>query len=517
MQQRNVNRGVSSQNYSIPAPTGGLNVRDSLDKMLETDAIIMDNYIPMENKVVLRKGYQKYTELEGDPVWTLISYNVPGKNHLLAFSGGNVYDVSTKQNIVKYEKNFGYNYWQYCQFKNRLIMVNGADEPQTFYIDNENVYFEPLDVSGDGLINAKLVNVCVSKQRLFFVEKGTLNIWYTSGVGEVQGTLQKFDLSTIFRDGGELRAIASWTQDGGQGIDDLTVFITSEGEVAVYSGSNPNNADDWTLKGIYRMSRPVGYRCCLSYQGDIVIISEDGYIPLSKALPLEKANSSLVSFSDKIRGLVLERTRHNKDKLGWQGIIYGQGGYAIFNVPTGQSFEQHVINTNTGAWCRFTGIPALCWNEFNGRIYFGSKTGVYLFDEGYSDDKIHICGHVEQAYNNLGSSQLKRIQLMNPRTKSSSKYALVIYTNMDFKDEDRDYIENIGYDGMTKWNQARWSYLNNPVGTHWATLKGHIRSQWVANSATGFKASIVFKTKTKGNLIEWFDTGVRYENGSGLL
>ena len=516
MQQKNVSRGVVSHNYSIPAPTGGLNVRDNMDNMPETDAFVMDNYIPLDNKVILRKGYQKYVLTDND-VKSLMTYKLPNNNHFLAFCGGDVYDITSKQQVIKYEKNFLNSQWQYCQFKNRLIMVNGYDLPQTYYIEESNVYFEPIQFSGEGLILQKLINVCVSKQRLFFVEKGSLNIWYTSGVGEVQGTLNKFDMSTIFRDGGEIIAVASWTQDGGQGIDDLTVILSSEGEVAVYSGSNPNNATDWTLKGIYRMSRPLGYRCVVPYQGDNVIISEDGYIPISKALPLEQANSALISFSDKIRGLVLEKTKNNKNKFGWQGIIYGRGGYAIFNVPSNQTFEQHVVNTNTGAWCRFTNIPALCWEEFENRIFFGSRKGVYLFDEGYSDDRLYIYGHVEQAYNNLGSSYLKRIQLLNPRTKSSTKYALVIYTNMDFETTDKSYAENIGYSGLTKWNEAHWSSLSNPIGTRWATLKGSIRSQWMANSATGFKASIVFKTKTRGNLIEWFDTGVRYENGSGLL
>ena len=142
---------------------------------------------------------------------------------------------------------------------------------------------------------------------------------------------------------------------------------------------------------------------------------------------------------------------------------------------------------------------------------------MYLFDEGYSDNKLHICGHVEQAYNSFGTYNLKRIQLLNPRTKSSTKYSLVIYTNMDFSNQNKDYVENIGNMGITKWNDAKWSCLANPIGTKWSTLKGRARSQWIANSATGFKESIVFKTKTRGNLIEWFDTGVRYETGSGLL
>lgn len=516
MQQRNVNRGIVSQNYCIPAPTGGLNMRDSLDSMAETDALVMDNYIPLDNKVVLRKGYLKYAETPA-AVLTLLTYVIPHHNKLLAFSGGNVYDVSDKTNIKSYPKEFNNDRWQGCQFRNRLFMVNGIDTPQVYYIKDNEVIFEPLQISGEGLSVQSLINVCVSKQRLFFIQKNSLNVWYSSGVGEVQGTLNKFDMSTIFRDGGELVSLACWTQDGGQGIDDLTVFISSEGEVAVYSGSNPNNASDWTLKGVYRMSKPIGYRCVIPYQGDIVVISEDGYIPLSKALPLEKANSALVSFSDKIRGLILESTRKNKEKFGWQGIIYNLGGYAIFNVPIDNTYEQHVINTNTGAWCRFKNIPSICWVKFADRLYFGSKDGVYQFDEGYSDNKQHICGHIEQAYNHLGSPHLKRIQMLNPRTKAISKYTLVIYTNMDFVEGKQDYITDIGREEGSKWNNCRWSSPIKSSKTYWATAQTRIFSQWIANSATGFKASIVFKTKTSGNQIEWFDTSVRYENGKGLL
>ena len=275
MPQRIVSRSAKSQNFNIPAPTGGLNLRDSLDNMSIEDALVMDNYIPLDSKVVLRKGYQRYVTLT-EKITSLIPYKLPLEKRLLAFGGGKMFDITSKQDIIIYDKGFHENWWQSCQFKNRLILVNGVDTPQTYYIENAETHFEDLPISGADLIPQKLVNVCVSKQRLFFAEKGSLNAWYTSGVGEVQGTLYKLDLSTIFRDGGELITIASWTQDAGQGIDDLTVFLTSEGEVAVYAGSNPNDASDWRLKGIYRMSRPIGYRCTVQHQGDIVIISEDG-------------------------------------------------------------------------------------------------------------------------------------------------------------------------------------------------------------------------------------------------
>ncbi|MBQ7284862.1 MAG: hypothetical protein IJW72_01230 [Alphaproteobacteria bacterium] len=516
MLQQQINRRTKSQNYTLSAPIGGLNVRDSLDTMPETDAIVMDNYLPQDTKIILRKGYVPYVKL-GEKIETLLTYNSAEKKYFLACGGGKIWDISSSVEVTQLKDKLSISDWQYCQFKDRLIMVNGADKPQVFYIKDNEPVVEDAEFEGEGLLTNKLINVATIKQRLFFVEKGSLKAWYGDEVGNIQGTLIKFDLSTIMRQGGYLMSICSWTQDGGHGIDDLTAFISSEGEVAIYSGSDPSNIDDWNLRGVYRMSKPVGYHCAMQYQGDIVIISEDGYIPLSKALSLDKANASQIAFSDKIRGLVLNRTLHGKYKRGWQSIIYGRMGYALFNVPVAEQYEQHVVNVNSGAWCRFTNIRSHCWGLFQDRLYFGSDKSVFLFDEGYSDNTIPICGVVEQAYSNLGSANLKKIQLINPRTKASTRFALVVYTNMDFEERNLAYAENINHATLSKWNHLKWSSLKNPIGTKWATLKGKIQSQWIANSATGFKASVVFKTKTRGNLIEWYDTGFRYEQGNSIL
>ena len=88
---------------------------------------------------------------------------------------------------------------------------------------------------------------------------------------------------------------------------------------------------------------------------------------------------------------------------------------------------------------------------------------------------------------------------------------------MDYDDSKVSFEETIGKSGVHKWNEVKWSTSHDLSGSRWETLKGKIRSQWIACSATGFKASIVIKTQTKGNLIEWFDTGVRYEQANGIM
>ena len=55
MQLQSMIRKNKSINYTLPAPIKGLNVRDSLANMDAQYAIIMDNYIPLDTKVALRK------------------------------------------------------------------------------------------------------------------------------------------------------------------------------------------------------------------------------------------------------------------------------------------------------------------------------------------------------------------------------------------------------------------------------------------------------------------------------
>jgi len=507
----------------LNAPVGGLNARDNLGSMAETDAIVMDNYYPAETKVCLRGGYRAYALNDKNiKVETLIEFHYKNSDRLFACGNGEIWDISSQGNENKLSEGHAYNDWQYVQFKERLIACNGYDAPITYYEKEEgNWVWEPLQVTGEGLKPDLLVNVAMSKQRLFYVERNSLKCWYGENAGEVQGKLIELDFSALVTRGGYLQAIASWTLDAGQGMDDMTVFLTSEGEALIYEGSDPSNYQNWSLKGKYYISRPIGYRCIMQYEGDIIIITEDGYIPLKSAISTALGRVAKISYSDKIRGLVLDRVKNNKKRKGWQSIIYPRGGYALFNVPVYEQFEQHVINMNSGAWCRFTQIRSLCWALFNGRLYFGAENGVYLFDEGFSDNGMPICGEVKQAYTTFGNQNLKKIQLLNPRTKSSTKFALCVYTNMDFDDKSREYQENIGGVGISKWssggNRTLWSSLAHPTGTKWGTLKGTIRNQWICNCASGYKASVVFKTKTRGNLIEWYNTGVIYELGKGML
>ena len=101
MYVQSAKRGNKSSIYNLPAPIKGLNRRDAVDNMDYACAISMDNYVPYEDKVVLRKGYVSYANLAG-AVKTLATCTVGTQSELLAVSGHKIYNISSKNNIYEY-------------------------------------------------------------------------------------------------------------------------------------------------------------------------------------------------------------------------------------------------------------------------------------------------------------------------------------------------------------------------------------------------------------------------------
>ena len=166
MLNRMLNR---TQNYILSAPIGGLNQRDGLDNMSPNDAIIMDNYYPAETKVCLRGGYKIYA-LNGKnvKVETLIAFHSPLNKRIFAAGNGKIFDVTSANDKLEKEGLLN-NRWHYVQFRNRLIMCNGVDEPLSYFQDSdENWIWQETELQGTNLDKSMLSNVTVSKQRLFF-------------------------------------------------------------------------------------------------------------------------------------------------------------------------------------------------------------------------------------------------------------------------------------------------------------------------------------------------------------
>ena len=117
--------------------------------------------------------------------------------------------------------------------------------------------------------------------------------------------------------------------------------------------------------------------------------------------------------------------------------VYHKGTRIIFNIPqlNSAATQQYVVNTITGAWCRFTGMDAATWSTFNGNLYFGSRTTgtVFRADTGFSDNGAAIPWNLQTAYTYPGGrGLLKRFTMVRPIFASNGVPAPQVGIGVDF-------------------------------------------------------------------------------------
>lgn len=491
---RNRNKAISR---TVPSPVGGWNTRDSLDAMDPTDAVELDNWFPTTGKVTIRKGYDAHaTGVGSGNVDTLAELQSETTQKLVACGGGAIYDATSSGAASSLGTGFSRNNWQTANFNGRLFLVNGVDSPQ----DYDGTTLSATSWSGSGLTIENLIGVNVFKNRLFFWEVDSQDFWYAS-VNAITGTLTKFPLSIVSQLGGNLLTMGTWTIDGGDGVDDYAVFIMTTGEAIVYQGTDPGDATAWALNGVYRIGTPLNIRSVLKYGGDLLITTTDDYVSLSAVL---KTGSGTPS---KLSGAI--RSASTQSALfGWQSVLYRKGSMILFNVPIVGAYQQHVINTTTGAACRFTNIPARTWAVYNGDLYFGSTDGtVKKFDQGNDDDGADIVADGSTAWNDFQIPQRKRLAAIRPSIQvlGSLNYSIGIGTN--FNAPNVSAASTITAEG-SPWDTSPWD--TSPWSSELIT-----DASWRPSRGSGDVLSTRLKI-TAQQEVSWLRTDYRLEVGTNL-
>lgn len=242
-------------------------------------------------------------------------------------------------------------------------------------------------VTVTGVDTADLSFIWLYKNRVWGVEQGTMVAWYLP-VDSVGGAAQDFNLGGVFKRGGSLSFGGTWSADSGEGFDDRQVFVSDQGEVAVYQGTDPD-ADDWGLVGVYDVGAPVTTQT-MRAGGDLLIASTDGIVPISAITTKDPAALAVAAVSYPIQPAWLRvvKTRTTSSApvqmLKWQRESMGIIGYPH---RTGSLNEAHVVNLTTGAWSKWTGLDVQCAAIYRDLAYFGDSLGnVYQFEGAGSDD-----------------------------------------------------------------------------------------------------------------------------------
>ena len=504
--QRALVQGTAANVASLPAPVGGWNARDSLANMEATDAVTLENWFPSVSSVNLRGGYSQFaTGLPGQ-VETLMTYSSGSSNKLFAIANGSIYNVTAGGAVGSADvTGLTNSRWEYVNITTAggsyLMAVNGVDSAKLY---NGTTWSTP---SITGVSSADFDNVTLFKNRLWFVQHNSLKAWYLP-VNSIGGAAEAFDLTSVAKLGGSITSFGAWTIDAGYGVDDNLVFVTSNGEIIVYRGTDPSSASTWALIGIWQLGAPVGHRCTLKWGGDILVLSLDGLLPLAQALQSSRLDPR-VALSDKIQGAITEVTSTYKNNFGWQILYYAKRNALFINVPiaVGQQ-QQFVMNTITKAWCNFTGWTSNCWTIFNDEPYFGGNGYVGLaWDDNYVDNTSNITANALQAFNYYGSRGVKKyFTRARPSLFTDGVPSTFVGMNVDFQIADTTAALSFAPNPYALWDTAQWD-----SGIWGSGLT--ITNNWQGITGIGYCGATQLKTSSSGIQVEWASTDVVYQTG----
>ena len=362
-----------------------------------------------------------------------------------------------------------------------------------------------------GVNSNKFINVNLFKNRLYFVEENSMNVWYlpTNSLG---GAAQQLNFGGIARNGGYIQAMGTWTLDAGYGVDDFAVFITNMGEVIVYQGTDPSSASTWALKGVWQIGYVFSRRCFFKWAGDLLILTNDGLMPLTAELQSSRLDPR-IALTDKIFQAVATAAQLYSNNFGWQIMYYAEPQMLILNIPISGGTQQYVMHTITKSWANFTGINANCFQMYYNNCFFGGNGYVGQFWNGDSDAGSNINAVAQQAYNYFDSrGQLKRFSMARPIIQTDNGIPTIL-AGMSYDFDASSPVNSLSYNPLLSkvglWDSAKW---DNSIWTAGLVTT----KQWQGITGVGYAASLTLNVASQNIELHWDSTDFVMEKGAVL-
>jgi hypothetical protein len=502
--------------------------------MPPTDAVALINWIPDAGGVRCRKGFIEWAiNVPSDvPVYSLLPYfnqtdAFPGGSYLVVptsmpgkffcVTDAAIYDVTSTTNApVSVQALSG------AADAGKIVstlMVNSAGTTFMLATSEADGYFTYdgtswLKVTAGGgatQINGadptKFVHVLVWKRRAMFTEKNSTKAWITAADAPY-GVVTKLDFGALFPHGGHLSYLASWTIDAGEGIDDFLVAVSSNGDVAVYKGSDPTSATDFALVGTWFVGQiPVGRRGAVQYGGDLVILSAEGIFPISYVTRggADFLVASTSEYSSFIRSIIGQDLRASFTDFGWQMLIHPSERLMLVNVPDYGDIQrrQFVMTTTNNRWALFSGIPALCLGSIGGYTFCGTRDGrvLLLFTGGYDNVTYgesvgdSIPGLIVPAFNYFEVPAVeKQFLLVRPVFLYTIRPEVVCDVTVNFAVVLPTGTPGLGGSGGSVWDSALWDSAVWGGGQQ-------VYDEWHAAGDTGFCGTVVIQVSSAGDTV----------------
>jgi len=528
--------------FTAPAPIGGIDARNILGDGNIRNCIYAYNLVPSEAGVRVRSGYREWQiDIETVPeagagVRSIIPFSATADSadRLFAVTNEGIWDVSVSGDApvlmtdpLEWALTGDDAGWGVY-----TVYVAGNDVSYIFYADSLNGLFRydtdtdawarPADITG---VLAESINfVTVHKLRVWFGAKNDATGYYLEP-DAIKGAATPFEFGGKFKHGGSLVGLYNWTVDGGIGVDDYLVAVSSAGDVLPYQGSDPALINGWGITGSYYIGQTVrGGRCASQQGGNLHLLSSYGLISMSDLLRgVDPRLPDAQSVSAKIAPFLRNHTVNDVSKHGWAVLNLSSEGSLIVVTPertNGENIE-YVYNISVDGWGLWREIPINCIDTWGSSPYIGTADGrVLCMDVAKDDVKLtppvdgvngsNINFSMMFSYTSLGEEGLfKRGMLIRPDFLSKGKVSVEAKF---FYDYDVSEILTTPVDAGTigyVWDASYWDFAL------WNTSE--LVTSYTTQGASGMGRTV--SAALKGNALA--DTlmascDIFYNTGGGL-
>lgn len=478
---------MRSRTKTFLAPIRGWIQNENLAAASPNGASVLENFYPTTRGLRPRGGSLRHATID-DGVVSLMVWRSGGVERLFATDDDSIYNITTPASPTVQPSAdvtlLGGGNFSSVMFANAggdfLVAVNGEDDCQLY--DGSTWATTPAIT---GVDSSDLSHVWVFKNRLFFVERGTMNAWCLA-VDAIGGAAIQISLSGVFQRGGSLLFGDTWSVDAGDGLDDICIFVSSTGEVVGFQGSDPSDADDWQTIGRYDIGRPLGPNAKLRAGGDLIIATMDGLVPLSAALKKDPAALTLAAVTNSIETAWKTEALARQTSQAWSIQKWVARGMAIVGLPTVGTSEvcAFVVNLLTGAWTKYTAWDISCQAELGNIAYFGTPGGgVFVAEASGTDDGEPYSSTCVGLYDNLKRPASQKTVTMTRSTWVYNKpFIPKISFSFDYIARLPSYPSAAVHAVVDEWDVAEWDVGLWDAGS----TTQNVVTRWVSVAGQGF-------------------------------
>jgi len=498
----------------VAAPLKGLSLSAALSANSDPmKATILDNWLIDEDKIRCRHGRKKiYTHPDGAPIESIVPfYGFPTQNMALGTNG----KLTSYSGVTLHSGYLGNN-WSWTSFANLgaqtyTLMVNGFDGVWSW--DGSNLAGGLVKETVTAPASASWINpdkfdiILTHQNHVWFADTENLAVYYLP-LQQKAGEVKYLPLNAIFKRGGLVRAVFSWTVDGGDGMNDKLVIFSSNGECAIYSGTDPDT--DYSLDGVYRFDSPMSKHSVVQYGGELYVLISTGLVPMSS---LMKAQVEQLGQTDRnVFSAFTENSRRFRNLPGWEAFIDPSSSRIICNMPQGTAnrYQQMVRFMPTQYWTSWSAIPSRSIGWLNSVLYFGDDSGnLYASGRSYlDDDGAAIKVDVQLAWSNFRTAGVKHFKMAKPYIETDGQPKPIIDIQVDFETNPPVNQPDLTFSTEgADWDTATWDESD------WAPPSTMV-AKWSGVGRLGTVGAFRMRAFVKGCEFAFAGADILYETGS---